>query len=368
MAKAYNKGEWSELYAFIKLLKEGRIYAADENANQLPDYYFPIIKMIREETAGERLDYYVGNPIRIFANGVLIREVGSDSLSTELDPMLNVIFLGSNDSKHGAFSIPGIDALMDSLLIKKVKASSAEKADLQMQVHDVHTGFSPEVGFSVKSDVGSAPTLLNAGKNTRIRYKVLGLSSEGIAAINSIDSSNSKNYMIERFSQLLSSCESIEFDQVKDTTFEDNLMMIDSYLPRIYGEMVLLHYKHLNESISSCNKLLDLLFSANPLSYHRADFYKHKFKKLLAASALGMTPGKPWDGLDKASGGYIIIKKDGDVVCYHLYNRNFFEEYLLNNTIFDRPSATRHDYGYVYECNGATYIDLNVQIRFRAMR
>lgn len=25
----HNKGEWSELYAFIKLLKDGRIYAAD---------------------------------------------------------------------------------------------------------------------------------------------------------------------------------------------------------------------------------------------------------------------------------------------------------------------------------------------------
>lgn len=28
---------------------------------------------------------------------------------------------------------------------------------------------------------------------------------------------------------------------------------------------------------------------------------------------------------------------------------NYFEEYLLNNTSFDRPSASRYDYGYVYE-------------------
>ena len=80
-----------------------------------------------------------------------------------------------------------------------------------------------------------------------------------------------------------------------------------------------------------------------------------------------MTPGREWDGLDNASGGYIIIKRDGDVVCYHLYNRNFFEEYLLKNTQFDRPSATRHDYGYVYKLDDKYFIDFNVQIRFKSI-
>ena len=56
-----------------------------------------------------------------------------------------------------------------------------------------------------------------------------------------------------------------------------------------------------------------------------------------------MTPGKFWDGLDKATGGYIIVKRNGDVLAYHLYNRNYFEEYLLKNTQFDRPSATKFD-------------------------
>lgn len=104
---------------------------------------------------------------------------------------------------------------------------------------------------------------------------------------------------------------------------------------------------------------------ANPLGYRRPDLYAIKFKKLLTASALGMTPGKVWDGKDSATGGYIIIKRDGDVLCYHLYNRNFFEDYLLNNTRIDRPSASRYDFGYVYEKDGNKYIDLNVQVRFK---
>ena len=39
----------------------------------------------------------------------------------------------------------------------------------------------------------------------------------------------------------------------------------------------------------------------------------------------------------------------------------------MRNTQFDRPSASRHDYGYIYKENGHFYIDLNVQIRFKSI-
>ena len=81
-----------------------------------------------------------------------------------------------------------------------------------------------------------------------------------------------------------------------------------------------------------------------------------------------MTPGKDWDGIEAATGGYIIVKRDGDVLCYHIYNRDFFEAYLLKNAAFDRPSATRHDYGYVYKDGDNYFIDLNIQIRFKKIR
>ena len=40
-----NKGEWSELYAFVKLLSTGKLYAADEELNILTDTYFPVLIM-----------------------------------------------------------------------------------------------------------------------------------------------------------------------------------------------------------------------------------------------------------------------------------------------------------------------------------
>ena len=39
MALTGNKGEWSELYTFVKLLESGRLYAADENTNKLNNVY-----------------------------------------------------------------------------------------------------------------------------------------------------------------------------------------------------------------------------------------------------------------------------------------------------------------------------------------
>jgi len=38
-----NKGEWSEFYAFVKLLAEGRFHAADENLNRI---YYPVLRIM----------------------------------------------------------------------------------------------------------------------------------------------------------------------------------------------------------------------------------------------------------------------------------------------------------------------------------
>jgi len=92
--------------------------------------------------------------------------------------------------------------------------------------------------------------------------------------------------------------------------------------------------------------------------------YEFKIKNFLDAIALGMVPSKSWDGFSKAQGGYIVVKENGDVVCYHLYNRDEFRSYLYENTKFDAPSTTRHGYAELYEEDGKLFFKLNLQIRF----
>lgn len=92
--------------------------------------------------------------------------------------------------------------------------------------------------------------------------------------------------------------------------------------------------------------------------------YAYKIKQFLLAFALGMTVSSPWDGSFNANGGYIVVKEDGDVICYHFFDRNDLEEYLFNNTKFDTPSTTRHEFGEVYKVMDSYFIKLNLQIRF----
>lgn len=360
MLKA-NKGEWSELYAFFKLLKDGRVYAADENVKKIEGLYLPIVRVIREEERGHPYNYFTGEKIKIYYNNTLIEEIDSEELEEENSIFFEDIIAGGDTT--GALEIPGIMPFMEKMRLNKVKAPSIEKKDITMQIHDINTGYSPVVGFSVKSDLGSPPTLFNSGKNTRVKFKITGFNDSLMEEINSIDRTVKKEYMILRISKLFEKAESVSFDSIKSDTFEGNLIMLDSLMPRIFGEFVLLHYK--NMTTYDCIDILELLIYDNPMNYKNNSIYSYKFKKFIRAIALGMTAGKEWDGRDSATGGYIIVKKDGDVLCYHLYNRNFFEDYLLANTRIDRPSASKHDFAYVYKEGNDYYIDLNIQIRFK---
>lgn len=96
------------------------------------------------------------------------------------------------------------------------------------------------------------------------------------------------------------------------------------------------------------------------------ELFRYKVKKFLEAVAIGMTPSaKNRNGAEDASGGFLIVKPDGELVTYHLYNRQALDEYLLLYTKFERPSTSRHKYGFLYtEEDGHLYLKLALQVRF----
>ena len=77
-----------------------------------------------------------------------------------------------------------------------------------------------------------------------------------------------------------------------------------------------------------------------------------------------MVPSRPWDTYLNTYGGYLVVKENGDLVCYHLYNDDQFKDYLYNNTRFETPSTSRHGFGKIYEEDGELKLKLNLQIRF----
>lgn len=110
---------------------------------------------------------------------------------------------------------------------------------------------------------------------------------------------------------------------------------------------------------------VERMVKANPLNVpNPAVYYEKAVKDFLIAGFTGMTAANSWDGIDDANGGYIVVKNNGDIVAYHIYNRNAFEKLLFENTKFERGSTGRHEYCSVYEVDNRFFVKLNLAVRF----
>lgn len=353
-----NKGEWSEIYTLFRLLGEGKVHAGDANLNKL-DLYYPIINIIRQES--KRYEYKPD----IQQNIVVIDEDGNEYFKVSMDKFMKESAYLLNEikaNKESAFAIPQTEAFMNQMGCTKLKAPSKDKADIHIIIHDLRTGMTPLLGFSIKSQLGSASTLLNPGESTNITYKVIGgdMTDVMISEINAVQDH------LPRMQALLDEGFNLEYYNIEHQTFRNNLLFLDTYMPHFIGDCLL--YGSMPNQNTSTKNIVEKVAERNPFDFKGNDtlkFYEHKMKVLLLDTALGMTSAKEWDGKYDANGGYIIVKKDGDIVCYHFYNRNDVEDYLYNNTRFDRPSRDRYHFGYFYRAaDGFVYMKLNLQIRF----
>ena len=352
-----NKGEWSEAYVLLRLLAQGKMYAADDNLEQINDMYFPILKILREEIENRKYEYAVNaqdRKIDIYYNGQLVQSHSQEQFCTEADYLYDKIVEGGNR----AFAIEKTEEFLKDIGCERLAAPSSDKTDISMQIYDINTGYSPVCGFSIKSEIGNAPTLINATGATNFIYEVEGLSDEQIDSINAIDT---RTKIKDRMERIFNEASSVKFVKVSSDVFSNNLMLIDSRLHEIVAASLVCHYK---DGYTTCRDVVNALEQANSLNFPVSGFYTYKFKELLCCAALGMTPATAWDGHDEANGGYIVVTSKGNVLAYHIYNRDFFKEYLMNNTKYERASTSRHGYASLYKENGRTYIKLNLQIRF----
>ena len=352
-----NKGEWSEAYVLLRLLAQGKIYAADENLDQIDDMYFPILKILREEIENHKYEYTVDSQDRkidIYFNNNLVRSYPQNQFCEEADYLYDKIVEGGNR----AFAIEQSEDFLKEIGCGRLAAPSSDKTDITMQIHDINTGYSPVCGFSIKSEIGNAPTLINATGATNFVYEIEGLDDEQIDSINAIDT---KTKIRDRMNRIFGEASSVKFVKVNSDVFANNLMLIDSRLHEIVAESLVVHYR---DGLGKCREVVNALEETNPLGFPSSGFYEYKFKELLCCAALGMTPATVWDGHDEANGGYIVVTSSGNVLAYHIYNRDFFKEYLMNNTKYERGSTTRHGFASLYKENGKTFLKLNLQIIF----
>ena len=353
-----NKGEWSELYVFLKLLGDGILYAADANLNKIEDLYYPLIEILRKED--EQVKHYLKDSPNIQVkdnDGNIVLKLPMSEFESK-----SKLLLESINKFDSTFAVPEIEEFMNVIKCTKVKADSTDKSDITLILHDCKTLRDELFGFSIKSRLGGFSTLFNVGKSTNFTFEITGdLTDEQVNNINHIQTRSKIKDRVQKIKEL--GCD-IKFVDIEHEICKSNLQMIDTQFPSILAEYILLYFSGYGKNIC---ELTPKLREKNPCNLNLSTgqlYYEHKIKNFLTDAALGMTAASVWSGNFDATGGFIFVKEDGEILCYHIYNHNKFKDYLFKNTFFDTPSASKFDFGYIYKANNKNYIKLNAQIRF----
>lgn len=353
-----NKGEWSEIYALFKLLGDKQLFSGDADLNKVEELFYPIIKIIRNES-GDDFEYEICGDLVIISGGIEELKIPVKTFIEQ-----SKFLLEKMKTSRGAFGIPETELFMKSVYCEKIKEKATVKKDIRIVIHDQRINQKTELGFSIKSEVGNDATILNAGKTTNFVFKILNFNPTEIE-IEDINKIETKSKIKDRISAINNKGGELLFEKMNNEVFKNNLVLIDSLMPNLLAEIVKTFY---TTNLTSIKDLTENINRINPLNYDNQfahTFYEYKIKKILTDIALGMTPAKVWNGIYDATGGFLIVKENGDVLCYHIYNRNQFEDYLFKNTKLETASSTRHEFGKIYPQNQEFYFKLNLQIRFK---
>ena len=223
-----NKGEWSEIYALFKLLGDKQLFLGNKDIEKLEGLIYPIIKILRTENNGN-FEYSIQDEIILISGNEDVIKIPISDFKSKAIFLLNAI----KENKKRTFSIPEIEKFMQSINCISLKAASSAKTDITIVVHDQRTGQQPTLGFSIKSQLGSPSTLLNAGKTTNFIFKIIGanLTESDIEQINAIDS---RSKIMDRIVQIQSAGGKFVFVKTERQIFSNNLFLIDAFFQKFY--------------------------------------------------------------------------------------------------------------------------------------
>ena len=380
-----NKGEWSELYVLAKLLSEGKLFQSDINLNRDEDNYYEVVKAYRKE-GPLSLEFERKENILLWSILTEKRSLIKEFSINYLKETAEKLYIGIIKGFGRSFEIPTVEDFIENSKIQKLTAKVTCKSDINLRIYDHRLAKETDLGFSIKSLIGEDSTLFNTGVGNNFIYTIMPSSNISISEFNK--STYRPDGRISKLTSRLKKLKNeyfatIEFKEIQSSQLWRNLKMVDGDLPEIIAYC--LQYRWIDKT-SVISELVSLLESRDPLNFYKGGptvqkLYEYKLKKFLAECAMGMTSEKPWQGIYDATGGVIICKKDGDIVCFHIYDFNLFREYLFNNTKFEQPSTgedennpgnprltkntKKYYYGWLYEENNELLFKINLQVRFK---
>lgn len=407
----FNRGEWTEAYVFLRLLGDGRIYGASIDLVKDELTYIDIINIIRDEPDKCLIfERFIKDEIvyvQSYKNDEKLKVVIAPEFTKKATFLYEKIKnVSSGDRK---IKIPEIQKYLEDLNIESPKANLSDKAkekygaktDIIVTTEDSFDHIRTVGGFSIKSHIGSSPTLFNCSSTSGFVYRIVGCDNAGMYQLNYKDS----------FCDIISCIKenyALEYIGCRNDIFEQNIRIVDSKMDEILQQAMLIQIGYIDELNSNrisdiCNSLSKL----NPIGVKNPNvFYEAKLKTFLFASFAGLTASTEWNGRKKLTGGYIDVDRDGGLLYYRAISDDIFEHYLYKHTYVDRPdrgvyktlaveeaksyidkkrsltekeknkilykngiSGTKNskkgDFGYVYQKDGDFFIAINFQIRFR---
>lgn len=258
------------------------------------------------------------------------------------------------------FVVPQKEVFMNNASCHSLNATPSDKTAFQIILHDRRTNINTELGYSIKSKLGADSTLINSNKDaTNFIYRVQGITAEQAEEFNSLDRFRQK------FDYLKTIGATVSYHKAANEVLHNNLTLLDLGIERIIADSLTHYYSGNGRTVAEITEQVSTADPLNIASGTDQPMYAYKVKQFLLAFALGVTCSTPWYGNFPANGGYIVVKEDGDIICYHFFDRNDLEDYLFFNTRFETPSTSRHHFGNIYQENGEHFLKLNLQIRFK---
>lgn len=364
----YNKGEWSEAYLIIKILEDGQVNSGDELGNLVPEIFYPITKIIDYDND---IEYLINHSDNYFTESVDILDFEGNLIKEDITPyeLSNISSKSLKAIKDGkrTFEIEILEGFFNNIGIQNLKSPSDSKSDISLEIKDMKLEVNKILDYSIKSYLGSKPTILNSSMHTNFEYEIMDIFNEDIIEIEAINKTTDSKWLKKRMKFILENY-NIKFNRVISDTFDRNLKLVDTNLDVILSELLLIFYS--NEGLSSMIDLHEEIKLRDPLNIKDKGlldiFYKKKILDFIKASAFGMVPSEKWDGEYSVNGGMLIVLKNGQVIVYHIqYDLKNLNMYLFNQTKLETPSHTRYGMTDIYIRDGKYYFTLNLQIRMR---
>jgi len=354
-----NKGEWSELLALATILDAGQIELGSAQKKIVPkigNKPFDVLgAVLPAEPATAISSFEIENEfVRVFKGGRFASQVLRHEIARQIPELYRDIQNGSPNGSRTFDSAAG--QAIKSLLQLQTLGSKVENFDLLLDLKVDELAKPERLGFSIKSEIGGAWTLLNASGLTNFEYELdhNDLSPEALVLPHDEKSVN-KNVQ-----SLIESGWRFGFVKIQPSgrvgsVFEENLKDIDPRFPALLAKAVLVFYG------TEKNKFLEIVdYIAK--GEDDPELVINLFHEFMIRKLQGLVSGTPYREPRIPLGGILYVKPNGKVETSPILDTHSIAYDLMSQLKFERPDR-RNKFGNLIRRQGKTYLKLNLQLR-----